>query len=358
MAKHISGREIGIGVVKGSTWRTAVALGASNGIPITAENFGAKAPKFLDDDSLGQSEIQAIYKVQESMSGGSIDGYLRYEYWTLLFALAMGTNSFTDNTNYYTHELTPAANINDDFATVAIQKADSSMTAHEIWEIPSAKIHGFTINGAIGEFTKVSFNIMGNKIETESPTNTVTEIGSLVYSPALTTRTIALMDSNFKMRMNDSGGIALADGDKIYPNSWSLSFNRPMSEEWEASYDDMSEPSQDGFTEVTLELNFDKYNLETFMSSINAAADDADYFQKIDISFTGPECYSGTDYNLLIELPQVKLVSGSADVGGPGKIPHTVSCKCMAASSTPTGMSSASQLYMMFTNLLSADPLA
>lgn len=330
MSDFITGREVKCGIKKASAWRTAVTVGANDGFYILNEGIGAKEPKYIDDDSLGQDDIRCTYKVAEQVVGANLNGYLRYNHWDLLLALALGaagTPSQVSGTAY-SNVYSPASNIDGYFATLAIKKAN---TTYGIWELPSMKIHGFTIEGAIGELAKVTFNFAANKIETINATNDSTAIGNLTFPTGCN---IARMDTRFKIRMNAQAGGALADSDKIYPKKFTLTYNRPIStEEFEASWDDMSEPIQDGFAEASLALNFDKYNLDTFMSAIESETQ-----YKLDILFEGAIITGSTRYQIRIDVPKVQWKRGEATVSGPGKIPHDVTGRLFAVDAAPTGM--------------------
>lgn len=347
MTNFITGREIIAAIAKASTWRTAVSLGADDGILITDESLGAKAPTYVPDNSLGHPDIYVMERTNEKMEG-SLNGYLRYEGWDVMLAMALGTagTPTQDNGTAYYNTYSPADSIADIFGTLAIKKAG---TSHGIWEVPSCMVTGFTISATIGELAKISFNVMGNKIETSNPTNT--DLSSVTYPDE---EHVVLMDSNFKVRMNSQSGGALSDSDKIYPSSFEITYTRPMADNFEAGYSDMSQPVQNDFAEATIKLTFDKYNLDTFMDAIN---DDTD--QKMDITFVGPAISGATsNYTMRFDFPKITFLSAASNVGGPGTIPHEVEGRLLAVTSAPTGMSVVDPLSIYVVNTRSTDPLA
>lgn len=351
MSTNITGREVILGVKKATTWRTAVQCGALDGLLVTNGFSSNKSPIYLPDDSLGQDDIRDFYKSSEAVSD-SLEGYLRYEGWDTLLALVMGTAGTptqNESTAYY-NTYSPAANINDYFATMAIKKSPNT---EGVWEIPSAKITGFTISARVGELAKIAVQFMGNKIETDegAGVNGHLTIGDVTYPDR---GNIALMNSDFKMRMNTQGGGALADSDKIYPYGFSLTYSRPMKENFVASYHDMSEPSQEGFSVASLDINFDKYNLDTFMAAVE---DQTDY--KLDITFQGGLITGTSYYTFRLDIPKITWVNAGAPLNGPGTIPHNVSGMCQGVASAPTGMSGVTDpisIYAM--NTRTTDPLA
>lgn len=337
MALWKTGREIIIGAKIATTWRTAVALGALDGILITSESMGAKAPKYLDDDSLSLPDIMDSYRVAEAITGASLEGYLRYEGWDVLLALLLGgagTPVAEEVTSTaYSNQIYIEDNIDDLFATIAMEKAG---TPNGVWEIPSAKIHGFSVMGAIGELSKVTINFAGNKIENQSSTNTSTSFANVTYPDK---HNIARLDSSFYVWMNAQDGGALSSGDAILPNSVTITYNRPVDEPYEAGNDDMAEPIQDGFAEATIEMVFDKYNLDTFMDAI--AADEA---QKMIVHFEGDVIATAIPYEFEVYMPKIIWQTADAPVGGAGKIGHTVTGRLMAVETAPTGMESTDEI--------------
>ena len=128
MSDFITGREVKLGIKQATDWRTAVSVGADDGFYILNEGMGAKEPEFRDDDSLGQDDIRCTYRVAESVQGANLNGYLRYNHWDLLFAMALGTvgtPTQLESTAYY-NSYSPASGIDGYFATLAMKKANTS----------------------------------------------------------------------------------------------------------------------------------------------------------------------------------------------------------------------------------------
>jgi hypothetical protein len=347
MPDFITGREIIAAVGKGSVWRTAVSVNAANkGVLLTSEGLGAKAPTFIQDESLGLTDLRELIKTCEGM-GGSVGGVLRYETWDLLLACALGASGVPAcvEGSAYSHVYSVADNIDDCFVTLAMKKAD---TTHGIWEVPSATVTGFTIGGTLCQLGTITFNLMGNKLEILSPVNT--SLANVTYRSRVAQ---AKFDSRSKIRMNTQSGGALADSDKVYPHTFELTFARPFEESREVGYSDAGQPVQNGYTDVRVKLGFDKYNLDTFLDAIANETD-----QKMDILFEGAIISGATRYTLRIDIPKITWLSGDAPVGGPGKIPHSVEGRCLAVAAAPTGMAGVTDpisIYMI--NTLSTSPI-
>ncbi|MDD5355860.1 MAG: phage tail tube protein [Candidatus Omnitrophica bacterium] len=347
----ITGREVIMAAKKAATWRTAIECGANDGVLITGGFSAAKAPTYAPDDSLGQADIKNYYKTSENVSD-SIDGYLRYRGWDVLMALALGTAGTPSQVagTAYSNTYSPADNNADKFATLAMKKSPNT---NGIWEVPSAKITGFEISAKIGELAKIKINFMGNKIELDATdcVNTLATMANVTYPDS---GNIARMNDVFKMRMNAQAGAALADSDKIYPNRFTLTYNRPMDASYEAGYNDMGEPVQSGYSDASLKIDFDRYNLDTFLDAIEAETQ-----YKMDLTFRGDLITGSTYYLIRIDIPKLMRLSGDAPVSGPGKISHSVTGRCLGVTSAPTGMSGVvDPISIYVVNTLTTDPLA
>lgn len=345
-ATFITGREYICGFKKATTWRTAVALGALDGLLVRSESLGAKAPEFVDDDSLGQADPLYSIKTFESQ-GGSLTGILRYDMWDLMIACALGTAGTPSNEegSAYSNSFTVAASIADIFGTFASKK---SGTTHSIWEVPSCMITGFTIRGEVGQLCEITCNIMGNKVQTESAINT--DLSSVTYRDR---GNQARMDSRTRIYMNSQSGAALGESDSIYPLNFEITYNRPFRQNREAGFDDASQPVQDGFADAMVRFNFDKYNLDTFTDAITDEAD-----QKILILLEGSIISGSTRYKIQFDFPRVSLRSVDAPVGGPGTIPHNVEGRLLGVTAAPTGMTATGPLGVYVINTRSVSPLA
>ena len=328
----ITGRESKMVLQKAASWGSAVAAGAGDAIYFMSEALGAHAPVFLDDESMGQTDIQETRMVQKS-AAGSFDCISRFDGFDMLFYLALG-GSLLDGSpsNGDLHFYQSEANIEDLFASIAVLK---SGTTNNVWEIPTATIIGFTISGTIGQYLMFNWEVMGDKIETETSTNTSGVIAAATYPTGVAPASEGqiLMDSNFYIWMNAESDGALDTNDDLYPNSFSITYRRPMEPRFEATSLNAVEPIQSGFSEATIELGFDKLNSDAILDAITDEAS-----QKLLLNFKGP-LIGGSDYTeMQIYLPSVQWNSEDAPVAGPGPFPVTAVGRILKPSSVPTGM--------------------
>ena len=200
---------------------------------------------------------------------------------------------------------------------------------------------------------KLSLDCMADECELASSTNTYSTIANVTY-PDKGNRII--WDANATFKINDESGAALADGDKVYPSGFELSFNRPMEADWVAGASGMAEPSPTGFPEATLTLKFPRYNdaNHAFFTNWNA-----DTRKKMEIYFKGALIESTYYYEFTITMPNLKVTNASAPISGPGKIPTDISFRLLGTDSAPTGMTGITKPFQIdIQNTRSTDPLA
>jgi len=343
----ITGREAIIAIKKAVTWRTAVACGAGDGILITSEGLGAVTKESAPDTSVGQAFVTQRPDVFQPPISGDISMNGRFVGADLIFALAMGSVSTeqpdsTNAPNTYKHTITMSPNLEGIMATIAMLKKSD-----KVWEIPTAKIHGFELAGEIGGIVTLTANVLGNKFDLDSTTNTPTTMADVTV---LDKENIILFTDEAVFRMNAQSDAALSDSDKIYPRSFRLTFARNMDTDTrEAGYIDISEPVESDFPNATLELTFDRYNIDSFLEAIVSET-----HQKLDIYLKGNLIEDTYYHEIRISCPNVKVMSGDAPIGGPGKIGHTVTLQLDACDAAPAGMTDTAPFQIVVQNTRTA----
>ncbi len=339
---EITGREVVFGIKKATAWRQASACAAGDGQRILSESLGAFTITDAPDKSAAQTFITGRPNLSVPAVAGSLSANAYFVGADLIFALLGGSVATVqpDSTgapNTYQHTISLAADVAGQMATIAVLKKTGT-----VWEVPTAKIASFELSGEIGSMCQLSVNVLGNRYDLASTVNTAATMANVTtLDPAL-----MLFDANAVFRMNAAGALALSDTDKIYPRSFKLSFTRALDAEGrEAGYDDISEPVETDFPNATLELTFDKYNTDAFFDAIAAQA-----HQKLDLHLTGGLIESTYNYDLLISCPNVKVTTGDAPVGGPGKIGHTATLQLDAATSAVAGMTDTKPFQAVFIN--------
>lgn len=411
----LTGREILVGLKKASTWRTAVAAGVNDGLLILSEGV-RQTLEHIDDDSLGLAFIQRTSQGKIEASG-SLELYMRYEGLDVLIALIMGTAGIPAQpnplyTSVYKHSYVLADNLNGLFATLAILKKSD-----KVFEYPSVKFHQFSFSGEMNAPVKLTVEGIANRLELASVINTAATMVNITY-PDKSNRIIVNKDAY--IRLNDESGAALASGDAIYPASFELTFNRPMDASLVIGNKDVDEPVGEGFPEITLTLNFPRYNdanhaffmdwesftrkkMEIYLKGhqFTAPAAPADWvastvyavddcvkpttpnslWYKCTAAGTsgtlepawpttvGETVTDGTAtwgcmedeywYEFRIQFPNLKIVDPEAAVTGPGKIPVSLSFKVLGTDTAPTGMPGITKPFQIdIQNKRATDPLA
>jgi len=416
MANPLTGREILIGLKKAADWRTAVACGANDGILILSESF-KQTIEHLDDDSAGLAFVQRTDKGKIAASGG-LEAYMRYEGLDVLLALIMGTAGVPTQPNplytaVYQNSYVMADNLSGLFATLAMLKKSD-----KVFEYPTVKFHQFGLSGEMNAPIKITAEGIANLLELASATNTAGTMANITY-PDKGNRIIFNKDTHFWL--NDESGAALAVGDAIYPSGFDLSFNRPMEADLVAGNEDVDEPVGEGFPEITLTLNFPRYNdaNDAFFTDWEALTR-----KKMEILFRGQvftppaapadwavatgyvvdDCVKPTTlnsfwykcivagtshattepvwpttvgetivdegvtwecmedeyyYEFKLQFPNLKVIDPDAAISGPGKIPMSLSFKVLGTDTAPTGMTGITKPFQIdVQNKRTTDPLA
>jgi hypothetical protein len=312
---------------KATTWGTAVACGANDGVLILPDNFDRDAPAQLDD-SLG------LFWPQDSDPGaisakGDLPMYLRYDGCDLGIAMAMGATGGAPvqqaATTAYQQTFTLASVLDGLFLTGALNKKVN------IEELPSMKLLGFTISGQVGEPITITFQTLPSNLITNSVVNTTTTFNNVTYREIKN----RVLFRQGLFRMNDQSGIALASpAADIYPKSFELSFKRKLAGVYGAggSFDIIDEPTNDGTPEVSLKLDFPRH--------VSAAYQDAwitGTAKKLDMVFTGALIQSTYYRKWTFEFPNLKIKKASAPTKA-GMLDETVEFDCLGCSAAPTGM--------------------
>lgn len=345
---EITGREFVVALKKAAVWHTPVECGAGNGLLILADGINVSIAAELDN-SAGQLWISDADAGLQTITG-NLDGFMRYEGFDVALALLLGTAGVPTKvglTDAYSNSYLLASKIDGLFATIAMKKLASA-----IWELPTVKIVSVKISGEMNKPLKISFGIIGDKLDRDSAVNLVATMATVTVPNCKR----IFMDKNTVFRMNDQSAIALAVGDKIYPSSFELTFTRPMDSEPVAGQDGVSEPADNGFPVATLSLKFPRHN-----TASDAFFDDWSAYtsKKADITFTGPVIEAGFNYLFRVTMPHLKIDDPEATVSGPGKIPFSMKCNLLGAAAAPAGMAGlTAPLKVDVVNKRITDPLA
>ena len=319
-----SGLEVKAAIKKASTWGTAVACGANDGVLLKGDSL-KKSIEAIVDDSLGQpyaeNQDQGAIKAE-----GNLSAYLRYDSLDVLLALAMGSTQAPTQQGgsaAYSNTIKLADTLDGLFGTLAVNKVVN------IFEYTAAKIAGFTIKGETGKPLEIEFETLCNDELITSAVNTLGTFANVTYAE----KANRALFSQGVFRLNDQSGAGLVDGDKVSPVSFELSFKRKLKGEYVAGGSNkIDEPTNDGLPEIKLKLTLPRYTATTYLTALGA-----DTRKKMDIVFTGG-LIAATYYRIFkLQFPHLALINAEAATEV-GQIKHPLEFECLATATAPTGM--------------------
>ncbi|MDR2018568.1 MAG: hypothetical protein LBQ00_06835 [Syntrophobacterales bacterium] len=348
----VAGVEIKAAYKRAAVWGTAVACGAGDGLLIIPSTIKKDATVDVDD-SLGtyfsKDGILGAIKVE-----GDLNAYMRYDGLDVLLAQVMGIAGAPvkqGTTAAYAYTYKPTTDTDGEFGTL------TKNMKNYIEEHTSAKIAGFTIKGEFGKALTIGFKVISINKTADSTINTITTFNNVTFMEVAN----RIKFSEGVFRMNAQSGAALNVGDRIYPSSFELSFQRKLTGVY-GQYkhtsgsniqDLIDEPTNDGLPEITLKLEFPRHTGNTYLTILGS-----DSRQKMDITFTGANIGGTYNRQFALQFPHLQLVNDDpADAAGIIKEP--LEFKVYGAGSAPAGMTGITDpLWISGINQRATDPLA
>lgn len=322
-----------VGLKKGSTWGTAVAAGAGDGIYALSVDTPGNL-ELVPDLSLTGSVT-----MKPSLSGNktvdvTLKTLLTYEGLEVLIALAMGTAGApsTVDVSARKHALKPAASLDGIFGTLAYEIIKDTT----IIEIASVKWMSFTLTGKPGAPCELEAKGIGYNYEPASATNTTTSIDSIT----LTSNREVAMFAQGVWSMNAQGGAALAGSDAFYVQDWSVTFERSLDRLVTTQFGDKTdEPIQNGFAKVSGSWTFPVLQTGTGGNSGFMADQLANTAKKASLVLTAAALAGSTTqkFSHSLYFPYLQLGQGKPTIGGPGKVDFVQPWEAHHVAAIPTG---------------------
>lgn len=331
------GADVVIAHRRTGTWNTAVATNTTN------------AGLLLNQWTMGNGLGPLLYSAALTGSGGRANAIrglnklnseetaeLRYTGLEHFVAMAMGIAGApsTVDTSAHQHVFQLANNVDGLMDTIAVLKASGL----PIWEYPSVKIGGFTLNLTADGLATISFPLIASKcLPLTGQTNTT--LAAVTYR----TQVLNVFGTHIKWRANVGSGGALADSDRFYPNSMTMTFTRNLDSEYVMDGSGVQpEPYYTDFFAVDLTFNFPVYgtgNLQANNTFLTNAFGEIP--MKVDCTMTSPVIAGATTtpYSILLEFPNMVIGDVQMPVNDAGVIPQTVQMAALARATAPTGMS-------------------
>lgn len=344
-----------LAIKKATTWGTAVACGANDGILFTSGQ--AKRDASVEFDQSRGFAFSKDGTPGPITAGGTYTFNLRYAGMEMLAAMLMGTAGAPTQqggTAAYLHTL----KWNTDPYGLMVTVIKTMITYIE--EMTTAKVNAITISGEVGaKPLQMSVELIGINKEVASVVNTLATFASVTVPTAAMGNPV--MFSHLVFRMNDQGGAALAGGDKIYPNKFTLSAKRNLKGEYTGQYrttgtnpqDLIDEASNNGFPELKLALEFPKHTATTYLTALGS-----DTRKKADITATGAQISGAYYYTHLWQFPHLQLTNVNP-TDDAGRIKEPLEFLIHGASAAPTGMTGCTDpFWWLQTTTKTTDPLA
>ena len=349
----VTGRELKAAFVRGTTWGTANSV--TRQILITGTEGWDAMPQVVDDDAINQTFLQAGEVGDYTPQTPSIGLQARYEDVDTFIAAAMGSAAAptvvssiaASSLVAYQHLVTLATELTH-FFTAAVD------FGHYVLEIPSLKVHGYTVRVGENGRMNIEFQTTGNKANYTSATN----INSTVAGARAASLGNRLFRKNGTFRMNVQEASALAGGDALtVAREITLGTVRPVAgEDFVFAQDYIIEPDDSGYPEFPVEITFARMS-STNANSLAVGLATAKVF-KADWTFLGPYINSDTQRKMLWQMPALQLRSFRAAAAGGDQVRPQATFHCKLAAAAPSGMAFTDPLRLTIINANSQNLLA
>ena len=323
MATGIGYKSI-MGVGKQSAYRTAVD--ATDRALMVSEGIEFDYQQVLHEYLHGGAGVVDSQRVSEPVSGtveyvvNYTEKATKFVSSTLPIALGFGATAWDDTNSR--NQITLADNIATN-GTFAWDKGQGTAP----WEAVGCYVNALTLACNAGEAMTLSTELKAYDLVYSNTSNTTVELAAL---PSDQPKLCLFSDMVFQVNSQDG---ALGSSDNIGISSFTVNVNNTLTDYEQSSPDDSSshtdakktiQPVRNGFREVTFEFSMPRYESDYFFDRLTA-----DNNLQAILAFDQPS--STNDFR--IYLPNFKVESVSASVGGSGVIGQTVTCRCLKKNS-------------------------
>lgn len=322
-----------VGRTKGTTWGTAVAAGAGEGVEVTS--------CLIDGSTQPVEDMQITGRVtQRESSAGNRDvsvtlaTALRYEGNEFDIALLMGTAGVpgTVDTSAYQHALQIADQVDGLFSTLAYEFIKDTT----IVEAPSVKWNSLTLRARQNERIELELSGIGFDYEPASVVNTTTTIDTVTLP---TNREYAQF-SQAVLELNAQDGADFGGSDLLYVSSFEMTVERAMEGRVSTEHGDkVTEPIETGFAKVTGSLEFPQVATGTGGSDAFLADQMTLARKKAKLTITSPNLAgAATQYfQHVLWFPNLQFGEGKPGIGGPEGPTWTLPFMAHHVTTIPTG---------------------
>lgn len=337
----ITGAAAKMGLVKATTWGTAVACGAGHQfIAEVSPNFNVQeltaraigSGKIMDYDSTIGNFVPTFNLVGDFGFNNN---------WPLAFAsffqaAAIGTEITADQDDHK-HTLTMASSLST-YLTLAYENSTTTTM-----EAPTASVRSIGLRTtSVPGYLEASAELLANTATTNSSTNTNATLADVTLPDS----EIVAARFTDDFYIETSGG-TINSSDQCNYTGWDLSLTRPME-----IIPEVTNSAGNGIPRLEGLIN------GTFSVSLKELADNtwysvwaAETTKKGTIICTGTQIGSGSYKSLTVYMPKMKLVDAPDNpFTGPGINPLTLNFKLLVAGSSESGMTGSLFPYMEIIN--------
>lgn len=334
---------------QGTTWGTAVAVGASDGVRITSEGIvGGRPP--LERAQVGLPWGDSPDAGAEFWRG-PVNGDLFYnancgKFLSYVFGTSGSptqTPGTTGTTYLHTADL---QNSLSKFMTLVLarrtQVGDSTTKWHEYDSAMAARL---LVRGSGNGRVTFEMELVANNLDRDSSTNTTS--ATLAVTIPTTLGAVRFKDGLFRYNAQASGALS-STTDDLGVAGFELEILRPLSVDFLTDgTTNIAQPAEEDVCAVMLRVDIRSYDADTWKAAWIARTE-----YKADLKFTGTGLApsGGSDPYFLFQFPRMVVAQDpAANIAGRTRVAHRVEFKALVASSAPTGMSGVTQPVRMST---------
>jgi hypothetical protein len=294
-----------VGAKKATTWDTAVAVGAGNGLPTKSlAGFERKqdycAAEEADSPMVRTSQLDVVkpvdftHGVEMLYDPGALGAMIA------LFMGVAGVPTIQGAGPAYLHTLQLADQIQGKFATVV------RTMPGKIWECPSAKPMEWTVKTADRGMMGSELKFRGNNVKDDSAVNLEAQITALTYAD----RENRVMFRHNAVKMNDASAGSVDSETALNVNGIEVSIKRSGYDEPRgANGTQILEPAEAGRPDIRVKINFPRFDATNAAFIAKAVAET---YQKMTITFTGALLNATYYYTLKFWLPKLRMLNPDA----------------------------------------------
>lgn len=343
MASRSTG-ENKIGLIKGVTWGTAVALGAGAVLVHARYTLSNSRGEFTPSDVGFDLFVEEITKLEETVDITFTAELFYGTHATMLLAMVLGDDNAAETTvseGDYAHTIDMTAN-NDGLFTTMVASYGSGNT--EVIEFPSVKWATVRITHAANGVAVLEATGMADRAVISGTVNDLADLDACSYQDFddFDDRYCVLAGANHYFRINAASGAGLSSSNDMEILNYEFEITRELERDFTlrgANTRYTKEPKQLAPSTGTLSVQFHEINAST-IDLLSLWSDGTK--QKAEIYFDGSQIGAGVNRSFKFQFPKLEAV-GEIPTGfdlpnNNSRMRPTITFRTLRASAAPTGM--------------------